>query len=415
MIIQSIDLMGGKAVQLKQGKALVLTSAENPVDLAQSFDLCSPVAVIDLDAALGQGSNLALIREICKTGAEIRVGGGIRDVSLGQELLRAGAQKIIVGTAATPEFLAHFPAHRVMVALDHRQGTVVDQGWTNSTGENVLQRAERLGPYCDGFLCTFVEDEGGMGGMPLDEVRTLVKQFPKPVTVAGGVAHTEEAVQLSQMGLDVQVGMALYTGKLNAIEVLVQTLDWGKCPLIPTVVQDLNGQILMLAYSSPESLRAALTQKKGIYFSRSRQTLWEKGQTSAQSQTLVRCRMDCDRDSLIFTVEQKGVACHTEAYSCFGSFASAPDFHLETLYDTLKQRKLDLPEGSFSAKMFQNREKLLRKINEEAFEVTMAAVKQDRRELVWEIADTLYFMSLLAVDEGLHWREIVAELGGRHS
>jgi phosphoribosyl-ATP pyrophosphohydrolase len=413
MIIQSIDLMDGKAVQLRQGKNLVLTSEEPPEVLAKRFNLCSPVAVIDLDAALAQGSNLELIRRLCRLGLDIRVGGGIRDVQLGKELLKAGAQKIIIGTAATPEFLANFPPHRVMVALDHKQGTVVDHGWTESTGESVLERAKRLAPYCDGFLCTFVEDEGGMGGMPIAEIKTMIKDFPKPVTLAGGVANTEEAVKISRMGLDVQVGMALYTGKLDPVQVLIDTLDWDKLPLIPTIVQDTAGNVLMLAYSSQESLKKALTEQKGVYYSRSRQALWEKGLTSGHSQRLIACRMDCDRDSLLFTVRQAGPACHTESYSCFGSFASAPDFSMEQLYALLHQRKQDLPEGSFSAKMFLNREKLLRKLNEETFEVAMASVKKDRRELVWEMADVLYFLSVLAVDEAIDWREILAELGGR--
>ena len=411
MLICSIDIMDGKAVQLRQGKERVLTSETDPVELAQEFQRYGEVAVIDLDAALGKGDNLDLIRRLCRV-ADVRVGGGIRSHERAKELLRAGARQLIVGTAATPEFLKELPAARISVAIDHIAGKVVDQGWTNSTGEDLLQRAERVAPYCGSFLCTFVEDEGCMEGMNLKEVERLGKALPHPVTFAGGVRDGAEVAAISRLGHDVQVGMALYTGALSAAEVVVSCLDFEKCPLLPTVVVDKAGQLLMQAYSTPESLQKALTEGKGIYYSRSRQGLWEKGATSGHTQKLLSCRTDCDRDSLVFQVEQAGAACHTDSYSCFGGHLRRPKFSVSQLFDILKDRKQNAPEGSYTAKLFANRKLLKRKIMEEAFEVATFA---DRRELVWEIADALYFMSTLAVDEGIEWSEIEAELGGRHS
>jgi phosphoribosyl-AMP cyclohydrolase / phosphoribosyl-ATP pyrophosphohydrolase len=406
MLIPSIDLINGQAVQLRQGREHVLTAERSPLELAQEFNRYGEVAVIDLDAALNKGDNLALIKQLCPV-ADVRAGGGIRTVERGQQLLRAGAKKIIIGTAAEPEFLSHFPASRVMVALDHLpSGEIVDHGWTQGTGEKILDRAKRLAPYCSGFLCTFVEAEGGLQGIPLDQVEFLVKNLPHPVTVAGGVASHKDAAAACRLGADVQVGMALYTGKLDPVQAILETLDFEKTPLIPTIVQDEAGQVLMLAYSSPESLQKALTESKGIYFSRSRQTLWEKGATSGHTQHLLSCRMDCDRDTLLFKVRQAGPACHTNTYSCFGD----QSFSIPKLFQVLVERKSTAPEGSYSAKLFQNRTLLLRKIMEEAYEVT---ISKDREELVWEISDALYFLSVLAVDEGLDWNEIVAELGGR--
>ncbi len=406
MLICSIDLMGGQAVQLRQGKTHVLTSPENPRDLARRFNRYGEVAVIDLDAALKQGDNLDLLRQLCQV-ADVRVGGGIRSHERAHELLRAGARQIIVGTAATPEFLEKLPPERIQVALDHIDGKVVDHGWTESTGDSVLERAQRLAPYCSSYLCTFVKDEGGMGGMDLEKIKTLAKSLPHPVTVAGGVATGAEVAAISRMGHDVQVGMALYTGALDPVATVVDSLDFAKVELLPTVVQDQHGQVVMLAYSSPESLTQALNEGKGIYYSRSRREIWEKGASSGHTQRLLSCRTDCDRDALLFVVEQQGRACHRESYSCFGQ----RHFDLSQLFETLHQRRRTQPEGSFTAKLFQNRKLLKRKIMEEAFEVATFA---DRRELVWEIADTLYFMSVLAVDEGISWKEIQDELGGRH-
>ncbi|MHC4662041.1 MAG: phosphoribosyl-ATP diphosphatase [Planctomycetota bacterium] len=406
MIVPSIDIIGGKAVQLRQGKEHVLTSDRDPVELAAEFNRYGEVAVIDLDAALGKGDNIELIRKICRV-ADCRVGGGIRDRERGQELLGAGASRIIIGTSAEPELLKQFKRERVIVALDHRGGEVQDKGWTRGTGESIRERAARLTPYCGEFLVTFIEDEGGMGGMDLGAVEEFKSNLGLPITVAGGIATTEEVVEISRLGLDVQVGMALYTGKLDLAESVIGSIDFEKSALVPTIVQDTMGQVLMLAYSSPDSLGRALRAGKGIYYSRSRKEIWEKGLTSGNMQELVSCRTDCDRDTLLFTVRQTGPACHTEKYSCFGR----RKFSIPYLMSVLKERKKDLPDWSYSAKLFQNRKELLAKIKEEADEVITAETKRD---FAWEISDVLYVLSVLAVDEGIEWGDIEAELGGRH-
>lgn len=411
MLIPSIDLMDGKAVQLRQGKELKLVADKSPEVLAQEFNRYGEVAVIDLDAALGKGDNLELVKQLCQK-ATVRAGGGIRDIERARLLLRAGAKQIIIGTSATPEFLSQLPKSRVLVALDcDANGIVLDKGWTESTGESVIDRAKRLEPYCGGFLCTFVAQEGTMQGLPLDQLKTLQAQINLPLTVAGGVATTQEASEISRLGVDVQVGMALYTGALNLAEATVNSLDFEKAALIPTIVQDTSGEVLMLAYSSKESLKLALEEGRGIYFSRSRNNIWKKGESSGHTQRLISCRTDCDRDALLFTVEQAGgAACHTDAYSCFGSGIRSPRFSVPELFETLKQRRESAPEGSYSAKLFASRPLLLKKIMEEAFEVTQAP---DRENLIWEIADEIFFLSALATAENVTWQEIEAELGGR--
>jgi len=409
MIIPSIDLMGGKAVQLRQGKDLVLTADRDPIELAKEFNRHGEVAVIDLDAALGKGDNLDLIRDICRV-ADVRAGGGIRDAERANLLLRAGAKRLIIGTSATPEFLSQFPAARLMVALDHKGGKVVDSGWTRETEETLIERATRLAPYCGSFLCTFVDTEGTLKGMDLEKLSEIQKQISRPLTVAGGVATTKEAAAISRLGLDVQVGMALYQGHLDLSDAIVQSLDFEKCPQMPTIVQDDAGQVLMLAYSTPESLRLALKEGRGIYFSRSRNSLWKKGETSGHVQELLKVRTDCDRDSILFTVKQDSVACHTGAYSCFDAGMTEPQNGLPGLFKTIQGRKANAPEGSYTKKLFENREYLLRKIMEEAFEVTRSP---DRQNLVWEISDTIYHMGVLGVAEGVEWKDIESELGGR--
>lgn len=402
--------MNGKAVQLRQGKEFVLQSDRDPIDLAREFNRYGEIAVIDLDAATGKGNNRELIREICRV-ADARVGGGIRDIDTARELLKAGARALIVGTMASPEFLSKLPTDKVMVALDHRNGEVVDQGWQRSTGESLWDRAERLADFCSGYLVTFVETEGGLGGMPTDQVAEVVSRLKRPVTVAGGIASTDEVVRISSSGVDVQVGMALYTGKVDPVEAIIGSVQFDASGLVPTIVQDAHGQNLMMAYSSPESLRRALKEGKGIFYSRSRKEIWEKGLTSGNTQELLSCRVDCDRDCLLFTVRQQNAACHRSSYSCFGQVTAGQKFSVAQLFNLLKQRRQEMPEGSYSATLFKDRQKLLKKLMEEAYE-TVSFTSRDN--LRWEIADLLYFVSVLAVDEGISWEEIEAELGGRY-
>jgi len=409
MLVPSIDIQNGKAVQLRQGKEFVLQSDKDPIDLARQFNRYGEVAVIDLDAALGVGSNLELLEQICRV-ADVRAGGGVRDVETARRLLKAGAKQIIVGTKADPEFLSNFPPELVVVALDQKNGKVFDKGWQNDTGEDFLTRAKRLTPYCGGFLVTFIENEGGMGGMKAEDVAGLKAKLERPLTVAGGIANTNEIVEVSKIGADVQVGMALYTGKIDLAQAVVGAVKFGSDGLCPTIVQDDLGQVLMLAYSSPESLTKALTEGKGIYFSRSRQELWEKGATSGSTQALFSVRLDCDRDTLLFTVNQTKGACHTGTYSCFGNAASGKRFSVAHLFETLKERKNNLPENSYSAKLFADRKELMAKIAEESGEVMSYT---SRANLRWEIADLVYFLSILAVDEGLDWKDVESELGGR--
>ncbi len=409
MIIPSIDIMGGRAVQLRQGKEHVLTSEKDPIDLAREFNRYGEVAVIDLDAALGKGENRQLVKEICKV-ADIRAGGGVRDVETARDLLRAGAKKIIVGTAATEEFLSKLPSERVMVALDQVDGTVVDNGWRTSTGESVIARAKRLSPFCSGFLSTFVKVEGTMQGIDQKAVIVLRDELRMPLTVAGGVAKTSDAVALNGLGVDVQVGMALYTGNLDLGDALVESLKWDASGLIPTVVQDVFGNVLMVAYSSRESLKEALATGRGIYFSRSRQEIWRKGETSGNPQQLISCRADCDNDTLIFLVDQSGVACHNGSYTCFNRDAARP-FDVEKLFQVISQRKASENDGqSYTQKLLDNPSLLKKKIMEEAFEVVSFTSKEN---LKWEIADLVYFVSVLASTEGITWQEIENELGGR--
>jgi len=413
MIVPSIDLMQGRAVQLRRGRDLVLDGGD-PLARLEQFAVAGEVAVVDLDAALGKGSNAGLIREMVRR-APCRVGGGIRDLDTARAWLDAGATRIVVGTAASPDFCGALPRDRVIAAVDADRGQVVVEGWRTATGASVLDRIRALVPVAGGFLFTQVENEGAMGGFDFQAVAAAVRAAGDArVTAAGGITTATEIAELDRIGADAQVGMALYTGRLSLGDAVAAPLakpvdsqgggGWGG--VWPTVVCDEWGHTLGLVWSTRESLARAIAERRGIYWSRSRQALWEKGATSGNTQALVRVDLDCDRDALRFTVRQCGAGfCHLERRSCWPS-----GFDLDDLARTISERAARPEPGSGTAKLLADAGLLAAKLREEAEELGRA---RERAEVVHETADVLYLALVAVVRGGGTLADVVAELSRR--
>ena len=405
MIIPSIDLQNGQTVQLVGGRDLAL-EAGDPVPLAQTFRLAGEIAVIDLDMALGRGSNHALVEKVLPV-AGCRVGGGIRSYEAAAKWLDAGALKVILGTAASPELLKRLPRDRVIAALDARDGEVVVEGWTKGTGRKILERVCELRNYVGGFLITFVEREGRLGGTAMDRVAELVKAAGDArVTIAGGVTTAEEIAQLDRMGADAQVGMAIYTGRLGLADAIAAPLRSDRADgLWPTVVCDDRGVAMGMAYSSIESIREAVRLRRGVYHSRKR-GLWVKGLQSGATQELLGISLDCDRDTIRFTVRQSGGGfCHEGTYTCWGDSGG-----LGALERTLESRLGSAPDGSYTRRLFEDPVLLRAKLVEEAGELGDATV---RSNVVWETADVMFFAIAKMVKAGVTLSEVEAHLDRR--
>lgn len=190
--------------------------------------------------------------------------------------------------------------------------------------------------------------------------------------------------------------------------------------LIPAVVQDyFSKQVLTVAYMNRESLEISMKEGRTCFFSRSRQTLWRKGETSGNTQEIVTIRADCDGDALVVEVIKKGPACHTGSESCFFNpiyqSEAHQDFSLEALYDLLKGRKTQPKEGSYTTYLFQKgMDKILKKVGEECTEVIVAGKGGDREETIFEIADLAYHVMVLMVEMGIEPKDIFAQLESRH-
>jgi phosphoribosyl-ATP pyrophosphohydrolase len=407
MIVPSIDIMDGRAVQLRRGREFVLDGGD-PIERLEEFSVAGEVAVVDLDAALGQGSNAELIREMVRR-APCRVGGGIRDLETARRWLDAGAVQLMIGTAATPEFCGALPRERVIAAVDANHGEVVVEGWRKQTNVPVLERVRALARVVGGFLFTQVEKEGEMRGFDSAAVEAVVRAAERArVIAAGGITSPAEVAELDRLGADAQVGMAIYSGTLSLGDAvaapLVKPLPGD---VWPTVVCDEAGHTLGLVWSTRESVARAVAERRGVYWSRSRQSLWVKGETSGNTQQLLRVDLDCDRDALRFTVRQAGVGfCHLHRRSCWES-----QFDLADLERTLADRKARPIPESGTARLLADPGLLGEKLREEADELAEATSSED---IVRETADVFYMALVALARGGGTLADVRAELARRH-
>ncbi len=229
MIIPCIDLQDGKAVQLVRGRRRVL-AVDDILGLLERFRSYSQLHLIDLDAAMRRGNNNREVRLLCNEvqrnySFHVRVGGGVRTVARASQLLKAGADQVIVGTAAIRNgkvnhaFLRRLKARvgkkKIVVALDCERSMLVVHGWRERLSVRPEDVMRELNRYCWGFLCTYVDNEGTLRGTNLNWFRRLRRITSLPIIAAGGIRSRREVRALARLGMDAAVGMALYRNLLS--------------------------------------------------------------------------------------------------------------------------------------------------------------------------------------------------------
>jgi phosphoribosyl-ATP pyrophosphohydrolase/phosphoribosyl-AMP cyclohydrolase len=444
MVIASIDVQNGKVVQLKRGAELIL-QRDDPQELAAEFNRYGEVAVIDLDAAIGgkppgtPGTNLELIKPLLRL-ADCRLGGGVRTPEQAGELVSLGARKIIIGSAAfrlpggfalNRDFLEalvrRIGRERIILAVDALDGTgspagnyeagnyeenyeIVVDGWKTPTGLPLIETAQAAEPYVSEFLFTCVNREGTLSGIDLEPVKKLREAVSRNLTVAGGVSTLEEIEVIAALGCDVQLGMALYTGKVSLANAFVRSLNWDKVSsqgnLLPVIAQAPGGQVLMTGFADREAVSETFKRGNLCFHSRSRNRLWMKGETSGNTLKLLSLRADCDRDALLAVVEPAGPVCHTGSWSCFQTDRL---YTWDFLQSVISERFRNPRPGSYTATL--DDELVREKVMEEAGELCAA---KTHGELVWEAADLLYFATVLMTRAGVKTKEVLDELDRRH-
>jgi phosphoribosylformimino-5-aminoimidazole carboxamide ribotide isomerase len=222
MLIPSIDLQGGAVVQLVQGEKLAIRD-DDVLAWVTRFQRFPKVQVIDLDAAMNVGHNLQIVRRVAAA-LSCRVGGGIRTAERAREILSAGAQQVIAGSALfkngqpnvsfAEELAAAIGPERLIAAVDSRAGRVVVNGWKTMLPLTAVEAVKAFEPYCAEFLYTHVDAEGLMQGTNIGAILDVRQATTRRVTAAGGITSREEIDELDRHGVDSVVGMALYTGTL---------------------------------------------------------------------------------------------------------------------------------------------------------------------------------------------------------
>jgi phosphoribosylformimino-5-aminoimidazole carboxamide ribotide isomerase len=223
VLIPSIDLMGGKIVQLVQGKEKKL-EFDDFEQWAERFSTFPLIQLIDLDAAMGRGSNSDLVKFFVER-LPCEVGGGIRSLESARKVLALGAKRVILGSALIREgrvdvefaerLASEVGESQLVFGIDSKNGKVAIKGWREATAITPLEMIRALDPFCHGFLYTHIDTEGTMTGLPLESIAPLRAATAKQLIVAGGIATSDEVEHLHKMGIDAVVGMALYSGRLS--------------------------------------------------------------------------------------------------------------------------------------------------------------------------------------------------------
>ena len=347
ILLPAIDLHQGQCVRLLRGDYdTAQVVAADPVETARAFEEQGAgwLHVVDLDGAKeGAPKNAELIAQVVeRTGLQVEVGGGIRNMATVDRYLELGAARVILGSAALrdPQFVAEAVKRygkRVAVGIDALGGKVAAEGWLEQSQVDYLELARRMEDLGVQYLiCTDISQDGTLAGPNLTMLDQLNQAVSCHVVASGGVSSLLDIVNLYDLGLYGAIaGKALYTGALDLRAAIAAChriggekgaglsedeldLYFRKSDLIPAIIQDDDtGEVLMLAYMNRESFRKSLETGTTWFYSRSRRALWNKGETSGHTQTIVGVWADCDDDTLLLRVKQKGAACHTGSHSCF--------------------------------------------------------------------------------------------------
>ena len=349
IILPAIDIKDGKCVRLFQGDySTAQQVAEDAVKTAQGFEKAGArwMHMVDLDGAKAKKPvNTETVLSVRKnTGINIEVGGGIRDMETVEMYLENGINRVILGSAALhdPGFVKEAVkkyGKKIAVGIDALNGKVAAEGWTQQSEIDYLEMAKRMEDIGVRYLIvTDISKDGTLNGPNLQMLDRINRAVGCSVIASGGVSNLKDIIDLSSLGLYGGIaGKAIYTGDLNLIDAVTACQRLGssnlrtreevedhleryflKSDLIPAIVQEAStGEVLMLAYMNRESMLKTLATGYTWFYSRSRQTLWNKGATSGHTQKVVSMTADCDDDTLLIKVVQTGPACHTGSHSCF--------------------------------------------------------------------------------------------------
>ncbi len=421
--IPCIYLLQGKAVKDLKDKTII---SMNPVELAKYYDNNGADSLIIFDLSKGDTEHetaLDMIKAICAS-VEIPVtgAGNVHRMEDIKKLLYAGCRQAALNyskaenIAITEEVSLKFGKEKIAVCYNgadaiHEHKDLIE----NYVGELILvNKAAIRESY---FACS-IPTIISLPEVSLDKLFEILGN----ASVSGitGNAVNDNAKEITAM-------KTMCKSNGIAVHMTEPSLTWNDFKLnsdgmLPVVVQDYKtDQVLQVAYMNEEAFQNTIRTGKMTYYSRSRNTLWVKGETSGHFQYMKSLTADCDKDTLLAKVSQVGAACHTGRYSCFfnevipGEYDNANPLKVfEEVLSVIKDRKVNPKEGSYTNYLFDKGiDKILKKLGEEATEIVIAAKNPNANEIKYEISDFLYHMMVLMVEKGVTWEEITEELANR--
>jgi len=403
-----------------------LTSyAETPLALAEKYDNDDADAIIIYDMSKGDAEHeesLDIIKDICgKVGAEVYGAGNVKRMEDIKKLLYAGCKKACLNFSKQEnidillEVSEKFGKDKIAICY-----TETDK--ISSLEENIKKYADELILLNSSEIKKTPEiDMPTILSLPdasLDKVLALLSQAN--VSGISGAAMNVNSGEIRNM-------KKICADNDLAVNRMVPSFRWEDFKKnsdghVPVVVQDYRtDEVLMVAYFNEESFYKTIESGKMTYFSRSRNCLWVKGETSGHFQYVKKLICDCDKDTILAKVKQVGVACHTGRYSCFfNEIASRnyteknPQKVLDNVFEVIKDRKINPREGSYTNYLYEKGlDKILKKVGEESTEMVIAAKNENSNELIYEMADFLYHMMVLMSEKEISWEEITDELARR--
>lgn len=456
-VIPCLDVAAGRVV--KGLKFENLRDAGDPVEAARRYEAEGADELCFLDVAAsheGRGTLVELVKRVADVlSIPFTVGGGVRSVEDAGALLSAGADRVTVNTAAVldPSLVTRlaerFGAQCVVVAVDAKRAgdrfVVSTHGGRKVTGlELGAWVAEVTARGAGEILLTSMDADGTKAGFDLAMLKAARAATTLPIVASGGageLAHFAPAVlegcadavlaasvfhdRLFSVGMVKRAMAKAGVPVRPAIPAGLEEVAYDERGLVPVVVRNAGtGEVLTLAWANDEALALTVETRRTHLFSRSRQALWKKGETSGNVQHVVRVSLDCDRDAVLYDVEPAGPACHTGAASCFAPVAATPagegaaspadPFGLGPLLDVVAARKASPEPGSYTNRLLEKGVgKCAQKVGEEGVEVALAAVSRDDAGLAAEIADLLYHVVVLMAARGLSPEAVAAELAAR--
>ena len=350
-------------------------------------------------------TSYSLLKELCSV-AECYLMINSSDSKFIKKALKLGIKKIIIPYKEIKKISQKISKNVIIARI-----TLPEKYFINNMLPNIREEIREIfndiNSNCSEFLVDF-DDKLNLDKNTLLTTINYITEFNKsPLTFLD--PNGKNSDELEKKGISPFITSSNMLSEEELSRLFISIIDFQKQKgLIPTIVQDVHNQVLMLAYSSQDSLTQALTQKKGTYYSRSRQSIWIKGETSGNYQELCQTRYDCDQDTILFTVRQSGVACHLNRYSCFGD----KKFDFSDLYEIIQDRIKNPVSNSYTSKISKEEKLIIEKIREESNEVINYT---DKENLTWEIADLFYFILVLMAKKEIKIQDILNELWKRRN